>query len=56
LHYLNDYLQPIDLVYAIGERAKARMTRQDNVNGQIRQVEYVVYFIMENGIWKLKGV
>ena len=56
LQYLNDYLRPIDLVYAIGERAKARMTRQDDVNGQIRQIEYVVYFIMENGIWKLKGI
>lgn len=47
-------LFPIELVQVDSERAKFRMMRNENVMGQQEEIEYVIYFIKENGIWKLR--
>lgn len=54
LSLLNTYLKPIELIYSSSNRAKFRMMRQEAVMGQVEDVEYVIYFVKENGIWKLK--
>ncbi len=54
LPLLNNYLGPLELVYSADQRAKFRMERQEQVMGQQELVEYVVYFVKENGIWKLR--
>ena len=54
LSLLSNYINPIELVYESDNLAKCRMMRNEEVSGQIQLVEYVVYYIKENGIWKLR--
>jgi len=51
---LSSYMAPISLEYVTDNIAKCRMTRNELVAGQSQEVEYVVYFVKENGIWKLQ--
>jgi len=46
-------LPPIELVYASESRAKARLFREETVKGQRMIIGYPVYYIREDGIWKL---
>jgi hypothetical protein len=54
LSLLSNYLNPIELVYESDNLAKCRMMREEEVSGQIQLIEYVVYYIKEKGIWKLR--
>lgn len=51
---LNNEMNPIELVYVSDGLAKCRMFRTEEVLGQMQPIEFVVYYIMENGIWKLR--
>lgn len=53
LSTLSADLPAIRLLYANEGWAKCRMDREETVLGQIKLVSYPVYFIKENGIWKL---
>lgn len=53
LPQLANYMSPVELVYVNDDMAKCRMTRTEFITGQPQTVEYVVYFIQENGVWKL---
>jgi hypothetical protein len=54
LPQLASYINPVELVYMYDDMAKCRMTRTEVISGQPQTVEYVVYFIQENGTWKLR--
>jgi hypothetical protein len=53
LSLLNDYLKDIELVYTTDGFAKCRLYRDKTIIGTIHKIEYVIYFIQENGIWKV---
>lgn len=53
LPVLSENLPPVQLVYATEERAKCRVSRVETVLSQQKMVTYQVYFIRENGVWKL---
>jgi hypothetical protein len=53
LPILNDYLKDIELVYIAGPFAKGRLYRNRTIMGQIHKIEYVIYFVQEDGIWKI---
>ncbi|MBU5613524.1 carboxypeptidase regulatory-like domain-containing protein [Geomonas azotofigens] len=46
-------LPSIELVYASEQRAKARLFREETVKGQKVVIGYPVYYIQEDGTWKL---
>lgn len=50
---LNDYLTPIEFVALVGGRAKFRTYRTELIQGQPRVLAFPVYFVQEDGIWKL---
>ncbi len=50
---LNDYLKTIELVYSSSGFAKGRLFRDKTIAGQVHTIEYVVYFVRENGVWKV---
>ena len=54
LSLLAGYMNPVNLDYVTDNLAKCRMMRVEQILGQPQQVEYVVYYIKENGIWKLR--
>lgn len=54
LPQLANYMSPVELVYMNDDMAKCRMTRTEFISGEPQTVEYVVYFIQENGVWKLR--
>ena len=54
LPLLNNEMNSIDLVYVSDGLAKCRMIRTEQIAGQPQEVEYVVYYIKENGVWKLR--
>lgn len=49
----NNYLNNIELVYMADGIAKCRLYRDKVISGVTHSIEYVVYFVQENGIWKL---
>ena len=53
LPLLNDYLKDIELIYLSDGYAKCRFYRDEMIGGQVHNIEYVVYFVQENGIWRL---
>jgi Protein of unknown function (DUF1566)/Putative Ig domain/Carboxypeptidase regulatory-like domain/Glucodextranase, domain B/Purple acid Phosphatase, N-terminal domain len=53
LQLLNDYLKDIEMVYMTDGNAKCRLYRDKTIMGQVHKIEYVIYFVQENGIWKL---
>ena len=53
LPLMNDYLRDIELVYMTDGYAKCRLYRNKTIMGQVYNIEYVVYFVQEQGIWKL---
>ena len=53
LPLLNEYLKDIEMVYMTGGFAKCRLYRDKTIMGQVHKIEYVVYFVQENGVWKL---
>ncbi len=53
LPLLNDYLTDIELIYMSDGNAKCRLYRDKTIMGQVHKIEYVIYFVLENGIWKL---
>jgi hypothetical protein len=53
LPVLSQDLPTIELVYAGSDHAKCRMFRTETVLGQQKVVGYPVYFVKENGVWKL---
>jgi hypothetical protein len=54
LPLLNNEMNPIDLVQVSDSLAKCQMMRTEQISGLPQQVEYVVYYFKENGIWKLQ--
>jgi hypothetical protein len=53
LPVLSQDLPTIELVYAGSDHAKCRLFRTETVLGQQKVVGYPVYFVKENGVWKL---
>jgi len=49
----NNYLKDIELVYLADGIAKCRLYRDKVIMEVTHSIEYVVYFVQENGIWKL---
>ena len=56
LPLLNDSLQEIELVDMTDGYAKCRLYRDRTIVGQVHKIEYVIYFIQEKGIWKLRRI
>lgn len=52
LALLNDYLRDIELVYMSDGVAKCRLFRDKTIMGQVHQIEYPVYFVQQDGVWK----
>ena len=55
LSLLNDYMTPIEMVGVVGGRAKFRTYHTEQVQGKPVLLAFSVYFVLENGIWKLDG-
>ena len=53
LPLFNDYLKDIELVYLTDGFAKCRLYRNKTIMGAVHNIEYLVYFVQENGIWKV---
>ncbi len=53
LPLLNDSLKDIELIDMTDGYAKCRLYRDETISGQVHTIEYVVYFVQENGIWRL---
>lgn len=53
LPLLSEDLPPIELVYVANDRAECHIFREETILGEQKMVGYPVYFIKENGIWKL---
>jgi hypothetical protein len=48
-------MQDIELIYAKGERAKYRIRRDHNINGQTVTITYYIYFSKNgNGLWQIE--
>jgi hypothetical protein len=48
-------MQDIQLIFAEGDRAKYRVHRDHEINGQLVTITYYVYFsIDQNGVWKIE--
>ena len=49
-------MQDIELVFAEGNRAKYRINREHDVNGELITVTYYIYFAKdEDGLWRVEG-
>jgi hypothetical protein len=53
LSIFNDYMTPLQFVGIVGGRVKFLTYRTEQIQGQPVQLAFPVYFIQENGIWKL---
>jgi hypothetical protein len=53
LSLLNDYMTPLKFISIVGGRAKFITSRTEQIQGQPVLLSFPVYFIQENGIWKL---
>ena len=53
LALLNNYMTPLQFVGIVGDRAKFLTFGTEIIQGQPVQLAFPVYFIQENGIWKL---
>jgi len=52
---LAQQMQDIELIFAEGDRAKYRLNRYHEIDGQVVTITYYVYFSRdENGLWKIE--
>jgi hypothetical protein len=53
LSLFSNYMTPLQFIGIVGGRAKFLTYRTEQIQGQPVQLAFPVYFIQENGIWKL---